>query len=605
MCPFPTHDGRRTIQPLLRDPWVVALMAAGLLGIVSHNIANTRAGGTDAGTIVLGAAGCIAVAAIIALGASGFPRTRLGWAWVAFLGWMGVAAVASGRVWAALIGEPTNLLGWTSFAAIGAITCAVAVRGGAARPMLERVAPFVVAIEVIVAGVQLATSGQVGFVDVGIVAHGTLPNSTYLGEVLVLLLPWSLAEADRGGLQLSRTSRIALVASTVLVLAASGSRVAALVALLWAGWMLLRRSALAARTKAAATAALAVAAFGAGVVFARAEVLGSVGVSALGKRPEMWRQAYLAMLDRPLVGFGPDGFVAGAAHTTTIALAKTTSTMNLVPGGTDPHNALAFIAVSAGVLGVALFCWLAVEFILALRARARAGIDVSPAAWSVGGAMLLFLTAPATVHIWPLFGFVLGVSLAARPSTADTPVQRIAGRVGLAVVALASALLLTNSLTRYALESHGPQVSPRKAASAQAAADLWRVDPYLHYLSSLHWGWTAKVDTAVAVRQPDLAAIQRAVALDARDPFTALEHARTLSFYGANQTQVDAAFAETFARWQTYPLARAEYATYLARTGRLDRAKAQLAIAQLVSTDDKDTLRAIRDAQDAIAQSAK
>jgi O-antigen ligase len=589
----------------MRDPWVVALMTAGVLGIVSHNIANTRAGGTDAGTMVLGAAGCIAVAATVALSASAYPRTRLGWAWVAFLSWMGVAAVASGRVWSALIGEPTNLLGWTSFAAIGAVAYAVSVRGGASTPMLERLAPFIVAVEVIVAGVQLAMSGQVGFVDVGIVAHGTLPNSTYLGEVLVLLLPWSLAEADRGGLQLSRTSRIALVASTVLVLAASGSRVAALIALVWAGWMLLRRSALAARTKAFATAALAVAALLAGVVFARSEVLGSVGVSALGKRPEMWRQAFLAMLDRPLVGFGPDGFVAGAAHTTTIALAKTTSTMNLVPAGTDPHNALAFVGVSAGVVGLAVFCWLAVEFALALRARAHAGIDVSPAAWSVGGAMVLFLTAPATIHVWPLLGFVLGVSLAARPSTADTPARRVAGRVGLAIVGLASALLLLNTATRYAFESHGQQVSPPKAPAAQASADLWRVDPYLYYLASLHWGWAAKTDSAVAVRQPDLTAIQRAVALDPRDPFTALEHARTLAFYGAAESQVDAAFAEAFARWETYPLARAEYATYLARTGRATQAKQQLAVARLVSTDDKDTLRAIRDAQDAIAQSSK
>jgi O-antigen ligase len=577
----------------MRDHWVVALAAAAIVGIVSHNVSGDRSAATDAGAVVLGIAGAIGVVALLAGGWGFLPRTRLGWAWTAFLGWMGVSAVVSGRIWPSLVGEATNMLGWFTFAALTAVTVAAAARGGTTRPLLERIAPFVVAVEVIVTGVQLVRAGNLGFADAGLIAHGTLPNSTYLGEAVLLLLPWSLLEADKGGLQLSRSSRIALVASTVLVLAASGSRVAALVAFAWAIWMVVKGSSLSARAKTAATAGLGLASLAVAALFARAEVLGSADASALGARPQMWRHALLATLERPLTGFGPDGFVAAAAKASTVSLARTEKALNLFRGATDPHNILAFVAVSAGIVGLALFLWFAVEFVLALRARARAGVDVAPGVWSMGGAFVLFLTAPATIHVLPLLGFVAGATLAARPAVETSQPRRVAGRVALSVLGLASALLFANSLTRFVFETHGPEISLRKAAASQALADAWRVDPYLYYLSSLHWGWTAKVDPGVASRQPDLIAIQRALALDSRDPFLALEYARTLEFYGASQVQVDAAFEAAFARWDLYPLARAEYATYLVRTGRLAEAKKQLAIAQLAQTDDDETSQAI------------
>ncbi|HSK48650.1 MAG TPA: hypothetical protein VLA05_11715, partial [Coriobacteriia bacterium] len=73
-----------------------------------------------------------------------------------------------------------------------------------------------------------------------------------------------------------------------------------------------------------------------------------------------------------------------------------------------------------------------------------------------------------------------------------------------------------------------------------------------------------------------------AIDADRHNPFYALGYARTLRFYGAAPEKIEAAFAETFNRWPVYPVARAEYARFLAEQGRMDEAREQLELASLV-----------------------
>jgi hypothetical protein len=151
---------------------------------------------------------------------------------------------------------------------------------------------------------------------------------------------------------------------------------------------------------------------------------------------------------------------------------------------------------------------------------------------------------------------------------------------------LSGLLLAANTLTRLPLERPSAQDSPRLARQAQSAADVWIADPYLAYLSSLHWAWAAQSDPSVVASRLDLAAIERAVALDSRDPFAALERTRVLRTYELGSDEIDAAYDETFRRWPLFPAARLEFAEYLIGLGHLDEARTQLGVVRGLAIDD-------------------
>jgi hypothetical protein len=263
-------------------------------------------------------------------------------------------------------------------------------------------------------------------------------------------------------------------------------------------------------------------------------------------------------------------------------------------GATDPHNALLWVVVSMGFVGLALLLWALVETALTWRGAVRRGVPGAAAGvWSVGGAFAVFLTAPASIAVLPLFAFALGATL---PSGGDSTESRGRSYVNwamLATLGLAGVLLAANALTRLPIEAADAQRSPGLARQAQSSATTWMLDPYLYYLASLHWGWAAQSDPALPPLKLDLAAIERAAKLDRRDPFVALEHARTLRYYQAEPALVDAAFVETLRRWPAYPTARLEYAEYLLAGGRNADARAQLAIAEKLGAGDAGFAEAV------------
>lgn len=594
---------------LTRDPMLFVLFGCALLGLVSVFGAGNQIQAADEGAIALGVTGVAAALLLFRRPDALVPRTRLGWVWIAFAGWALLSALISGRIWLALMGELSSLLGWFAIASLALIVVAAWSRGDETRRIMSVVAPVVMFAQTAAALVQHLQ---------GLAPRGTLPNTSYLGQVFVLLLPF-VVEGDESVIPLSRSARHTLVAASILVLAAGASRAALLVTLAWGLWLFLKRSPWKPAYTRAAVAGVIILVIAFAAVSRPKEVLGSFELDTLGGREKMWHAAALAVAQRPLFGFGPDGFLPGAVSVTTPELARRAGVINFDKTyAVDPHALPVWMVVSTGVVGLALFLWGLFEIGLGwLRAR-RGSVDLAAPSWALAGAFVVFCTAPVALQVIPLLGLVVGVAIApavgvgghgAKPSDDEAALgasrfgaRRFAGYALLAGCGVAALLFAANGATRLPLENHSPQLSSALAPRAQASSDLWRVDPHLAHLASLHWGWAAQGDRSVAATQPDLAAIRRALALDSRNPFIALEHARTLRFYGAPTADIEAAFLEAIRRWPLYPRARAEYAVLLAQTGRPDEAREQIAIAELVDDDDPERLAALKAASDVLGE---
>jgi hypothetical protein len=165
-----------------------------------------------------------------------------------------------------------------------------------------------------------------------------------------------------------------------------------------------------------------------------------------------------------------------------------------------------------------------------------------------------------------------------------------------------SLVLAANAGTRARFEESGQVRSPLVVHAALRASAFWGGDAHLAYLSSLHIGWSGLASADPTAPIQDLDHLRRAVSADQNNPVYALELARAIKFYGASAPQVDAAFNEAFDRYPAYPLAHADYATYLAETGRLEEARENLAIARLSDEDAPEFVAAIGRAEDAITQ---
>lgn len=573
----------------------VVLVALALVAMVSQLGSAVQAQAVDAAAVVLGVAAVVSAVLIAWRPVTRYSVTRLGVAWASLLAWLLISTLLSGRLWPAFMGEVNYLLGFGALASLTLIAAVTLDRASEVRRLLVLVAPWVLIAQVAIVAVQLA---------LGIHGSGSMPNSTYLGQVVVMLLPWVLAHDAPASMP--RPVRLGIAVATVVMLGAAGSRVAAVVALVWLTVTVVSSTHLARRTRVWVTAGTVAAVLVAGFVFARAEIVGTAGIETFGERPAMWRVSLLALQESPWVGYGPDGFIAGGSRVLTVALAETGDVITFRPGAADPHSLVIWMALAGGFVALALSAWFVVELVLRWLAAHRGGVDVGPAAWALAGAVGVYLTAPAAIQTLPLLGLVAGVSmlLPASSERGQPSWMPIVMRIAAAALGVLSLLYGLNAATRFGLEQTGPEVSPGKVAGVQRAIGIWPMDPHLMYLASLHLGYVASADPAVAARRPDLDAIQRTSDLDAHNPFYALELARTLKFYGESAERIEDAFMVAFRRYPAYPLARAEYAAFLAEQGRLAEAAEQVRIAELVPDQDTGRIGALEAARTLIQAGA-
>lgn len=504
--------------------------------------------------------------------ASAWARWRPVWAYAAFLGWTLLASLTSGRVFSALTGSGSAGIGWVVLVLCGAIATGAMFDAANLRRMFGEVyAPAVLWIESCIVVYQV-TAGQHG--------AGTLSNSSFLGMLLVLLIPVAAAGIPENPDRTRMIWHWGGVALAVLAIAASGSRVALGAALVWLAWTafkLARSRGAAAVRLAAALAIVAAAAVGLLVAFAGAEASVRAVGGSLSDRATKVLGAWRAGMARPVTGWGPDGFFFGSSRTLPANALEVYGGLGQV--STDPHNILAWVLVSAGFVGVALFCWVAFEIARNWRRQQRSKKLNSAAAWGVALVALVALTSPVPIQILPLVVIVAGLSLrmerrAAAPATAGSwPV------VLRWVLGALAALLLAYSLSRMPLgriDRLGQQAPGRLTHSV---ARIWSFDPFLWYRASLDLGYDAAANPRVAVGQPDLAAIRRAVALEPGHAIYRLELARTLAFYGAPRAEVEKAFQEAIALFPASAEGHASYGLYLLEAADLEAAKRQLDIA--------------------------
>jgi tetratricopeptide (TPR) repeat protein len=169
------------------------------------------------------------------------------------------------------------------------------------------------------------------------------------------------------------------------------------------------------------------------------------------------------------------------------------------------------------------------------------------------------------------------------------------------IAVLVSATLSFNALSRAKYENGGPDISPALAPGAVAAARTWSFDPHLAYLASSHARLAGAADPSGGWGPVAMGLVERAAQLDPLEPFYALERARAYKYGGLPEDRVDAAFEDAFALYPAFPVARAEYAGYLAQVGRVDEAIAQLDAISRIDDGDPEREAAVRAAQAAIA----
>jgi len=585
---------RRTARPAAgSERQALALAACAALALVLPLSAAEAASAVDAAAVGTGIAGAAAAGAVLLReGLPGGLRVRgAAIAGAAFIAWSVLCALLSGRGWSAFVGEPTNMLGALTLICLSAVALAGATLGERLRRVLVRGALTVVGLQTALAVFQLAASKDV---------RGFLPNSTYLGEIVVLLLPMLLLERAAPW----RQAGLVLAPTAALVLAAGGSRVAAVAALIWLLVVWAANAARSRRSVLIVRAAALAATAGAALAFSGGEVLSTLGASALGERPLMWQASAWAVARRPVFGYGPDGFVAAAASVLDLDRLARGVHLAVGPGSADPHSALAWVAVSGGLVGVALFAALVAAVVRAWRAPGRPPFVVA-SSWGVAMAFAVFLTAPAALQALPVFALVLGVSLSGGDERVFQRSGRADGiwfRVAACAAAAASLLLAANAAARMPLEVASAERSPALARPAMRAAEVWRFDAHLWRLASLHAGWAVREKAGGVEPMADLAAARRAASLDRRDPWYALEAARTLAFYRAPAAEVEAAFEEAFRRWPAFPLARAERALWLATNGRRQDAEREVSLVRDAADHDPALAAAIHAAEAAIGR---
>lgn len=584
------HTGVRSASPAppasAKERQLAVIFGFSVALMLALPLPLTQAKGIDFAAAAVGVLGLMGTLILFTLSPSLVPTRRLSLAWMAFLGWALIVGLGSHRIWASMVGEPTNMLGWFSLLALTSVAMVGYRLREPLRELLLRYGWIMVLFQSALALYQRIVQGNA-------LAAGTLSNSTNLGMSVLLLLPWALPPAGVLSVRQVRT-RLAVGALAVVALVATASRLSALIAIVWLVWATLTRSQMRTTTRWAIVSLLLAVTVGTAVSLSSGEFAALLHVDVLGQRPAIYVQALRAIAARPVTGWGTDGFLAGGSATATLEHARAGSLPTFGFGATDPHNLALWVGISTGIVGLLLFSWFAAEALAAFR-KARREHWAASAAWSLGGSLVVALTAPFALHVLPLFAAIFAASLAAERSAriglrVSVPARRGAA---LASIALVSVVLAANAATRAYLEEPGQERSALVVDDALAASNLWEMDAHLAYLSSLHLGWSGLAQTDARVPKLDLERLGHAVAVDGHNPIYALERARATEFYGRSPAEVDAAFDQVFERYPANALAHAEYAAYLADTDRWDEAEEELALARLSDDQDPELLAAL------------
>ena len=276
-----------------------------------------------------------------------------------FLVWALISALASDRFWAGMMGEPTNMLGWFLLLAATAMVLVGSNNGAALRRHLESWVWLVV-----LARTPLGHLGQLTATDQ---SAGTFFNSTYLGEGLLLLLPWCLPGPETPGADGIRYATIAFACRR----SRSQARVHRLLLLVSVVWAVARRLHVPPAYKLVALSGLSLIALGSLIAMRRSssttqERRSSAGALSCGFRRRTRRSpSSPGGIGTEWLRYGQGGY-GRARECGRCGRAR----------DVDPRCLLVWVAVSTGVIGLTLFAW-AARVGPHLHSRAHGGIDIA------------------------------------------------------------------------------------------------------------------------------------------------------------------------------------------------------------------------------------
>lgn len=395
----------------------------------------------------------------------------------AVLVWALISSVASGRFASTIMGMSTSLIG------LGALVCFSLIGAYAMRARDEflRVLGWSAPILLLITALYgLIAQPAVDANGVNIdAAHLGFANSSELALFYVLLVPFTLMHgfAFFKNEKIDRFARYILVMLTLVSMVWNAMRMALIVVVLVVLYYL-ACEVLPQRTqrRKIVGAAAGVGLIGA-LLIAITALSGGFGASFLSIRGQLWRMASAEIAQRPLLGYGADGFFGASATIAKPADWFGGSALHLTDGTTDPHNIFVLMTVSFGLVGLALILAFLVLWVRrALFAQATIEDElcalqapqgkkkqvVEPekgyfsAPFAAGlAALLLLLTMPTTVNLLPFLALCLGSAILA-------PCE-------------SNVLISTSKLTRYtaiAAVSVGIVVAGVTAADALARVSL-------------------------------------------------------------------------------------------------------------------------------------
>jgi hypothetical protein len=377
------------------------------------------------------------------LRSSSSPGTRTAaTAAAVFLAISVLSTLASGTIWASVLGLYNWGTGLLFVAGLVGAWAAAASAGPASQRLVERAflagALLNCAIGVVEGGVDLHS---LSLPDYQGRAHGLLGNPVHLGAiaaaavaVLVIGFPGPRAREDGrsttlGSVAVWPFAAIGLAAAAVEVSGARSGLAVLGAVLLWT-WVYRERTSAAAATGAAvAGVAVGVGVLHLGGHAATGTANRLTGDSGgLSSRLGHWRAALAAIGHRPFLGAGPGRF--GAAVTSHVSLAAARA--ELGNRFVDAHNLVVEYATTTGLLGVAaLLVWL----VLATRRGHGPLLGAALAILAVG------LVEPQSVSTTPVAFLLLGASAAPLLAVTATPRSVLPSRRVDAIVAVALAAL--------------------------------------------------------------------------------------------------------------------------------------------------------------------
>lgn len=431
-----------------------------------------------------------------------------------------VSAVLAPDRGTAFLGSPGSGLG--AFAGLALIVSGLGASWLAPRmrSVLAAAAPWILFLQVSASLFQWIGGREI---------HGTLSNSSYLGMVMVLCIPPALHGVMTDGRPRGAAAwtRIGLVALCMVVLVASDSRVAAVVAaagIAWSLWPSIEATV----PRAARRASIALVGLAAVGVAAWPLLTGS-GAGALGTRPQMWDGAVRLIAMRPILGWGPDGFHAAIGRVASVSMmtAEGAAGHGFAQLPTDPHNVVLALAAALGLAGTAAVGWLVFECV---RTWLGERASVGRLSWPAVSTLLFLATAlmtPATPQTLPLFVLAAGASVplgylrleAAGPAPGAAAMAARTAAWGLRLAGAAGAVILAASVsTHLYLGPNGGTGEIGPCLQAQDAARAWAVDPFLYYEASTRFSVAAGRGAQGAL-EPAVDTAARAVSLAPEDPY--------------------------------------------------------------------------------------